>query len=75
MDGEGEDHCGGDEGTEVCSRRKERRGRAGGEGTGSQSPTQEKGTGGPQLDHLLGQESACSNVHLRSLMALRRLKG
>ena len=26
MDGEGEDHCGGDEGTEVCSRRKERRG-------------------------------------------------
>ena len=23
MDGEGEDHCGGDKGTEVCSRRKE----------------------------------------------------
>lgn len=25
MDGEGEDHCGGDEGTEVCSRRKGRK--------------------------------------------------
>lgn len=56
-------------------RRKERRGRAEGEGTGGQSPTQERGTGGPQLDNLLGQESACSNVHLQSLMALRDLKG